>query len=75
MSDKPTPFADAIEQAKNLPANEGRIGVVARNGDVGAAGEVNLTFGQAWTVGATGEWMKQKGWQAAAYVGFRRTPK
>lgn len=66
-----TPLADAIARARELPANEGQIGAVVRPGDVGVRGAVKMTFGEAWSAGLTGQWMKQKGWEAAAFVGWR----
>lgn len=72
MADKDKPsFGDAIRDVENLPTNEAEIGVVATADDVGVQGRVSKTFGEAWRAGATGQWFRDKGWQVAAFLGWR----
>lgn len=66
------PFADAIAEAKNMPTNQGQIGVAVENGDVGVQGQVSLTFKEAYTIGAMGQYFTQQGYKAAVFFGIMK---
>ena len=63
---------DALKRALDrLPPEQGGIGVTVDNGDVGVQGAVQKSLGKGWSLSATGQWFKEKGYQAAAWVGWK----
>lgn len=64
---------DGLKKSReNLPPEEGGIGVVIQQGgDVGVQGSVSKTIGKGWSVSAVGTWMKDAGWGAAAWLGWK----
>lgn len=56
---------------QDLPPEQGGIGVVVKPGDVGVQGSVQKSLGKGWSVGAAGQWLKNAGYSAAAWVGWK----
>ncbi len=76
MSSDNSPFSkDAtaahVNRLPDLPPGQGGIGVVVVPGDVGVQGAVNKSIGKGWSVAASGAWMREKGYQAAAWLGWK----
>jgi hypothetical protein len=69
---------EALRKAtKDLPPEQGGIGVVAKDGDVGVTAAVNKDLGQpgGWSVAATASWFKGAGYSAAAWLGWKGAEK
>jgi hypothetical protein len=64
-----------LRKLPDLPAEQGGIGVVAKDGDVGVEGAVNKQLGKGWFVEGEGSWMKRAGWSAAGWLGWKGKPK
>jgi hypothetical protein len=62
------------KSVQDLPPEQGGIGVVVQRDDVGVQGAVSKSIGKGWSVAATGSWFKEKGYQAAAWLGWKGTP-
>jgi hypothetical protein len=62
------------KRVQDLPPEQGGIGVVVQPGDIGVQGAVSKQIGKGWSVAATGSWFKAKGYQAAAWLGWKGTP-
>lgn len=78
MSEKHPFSPESIRKAAHdQPLEQAGIGIVAEPGDVGIVAQVNKDLGKpgGWTFAATGHWWKQKGYQAAAWLGWTGTPK
>ena len=56
---------------EGLPPEQGGIGVVVTPDDIGVQGSVNKTIGKGWSVAATGQWFKDAGYSAAAWLGWK----
>ena len=54
-----------------LPANQGGIGIAVEGHDVGVQGAAQKSIGKGWSIAATGEWFKDKGYKAAAWLGWK----
>lgn len=54
-----------------LPPEQGGISVVVKPGDIGVQGAVSKTIGKGWSVAATGQWFKETGYAAAAWLGWK----
>ena len=74
----PNPFSqDAtqreLDKLSNLPPEQGGIGIVVQGADVGVQGAVAKDLGKpgGWTLAASGQWFKQQGYAAAAWLGWR----
>lgn len=70
----PERLRQSIQKA-SPPTESGGIGIVTEGKDVGIAGSVNKGLGKGWSLTAAGSWFKDKGYQAAAWLGWRGTPK
>ncbi len=57
---------------QDLPPEQGGVGVVLQNGEVGVTGAVKTDVGKpgGWTLAATGQWIKSEGYRAAAWLGW-----
>ena len=60
------------ETLPNLPKEEGHVGAVAQNGDLGVEGEVSAHLGKGVFVAAEGSWFTRAGYRAAAMIGWKR---
>jgi hypothetical protein len=69
--------SEALRNAiKDLPPDQGGIGVVVKpGGDVGVQGAVSTSIGKGWSLSATGQWLKDAGYSAAAWVGWKGSSK
>jgi hypothetical protein len=67
------PFSpEALRKSiESLPPEQGGIGAVADGSDVGIAGSVSKRIGKGWSLQATGQWMKDAGYRAAVWVGWK----
>jgi hypothetical protein len=63
---------DALRKSvESLPPEQGGIGVAVQNGDVGVQGAVQKQLGKGWSVAATGQWFKEKGYAAAGWLSWK----
>jgi hypothetical protein len=62
-----------LRKLPDLPPEEGGVGVVAQNGDVGVEGAVNKSLGKGWFVEGEGSWMRRAGWSVAGWLGWKRS--
>lgn len=60
-----------LEQLPQIPPNEGSVGLVTENGDVGVHGRINTAIGRSWYVAGEGSWMRRTGYRVAAMLGWR----
>lgn len=62
---------------QELPQEQGGIGVVVQPSDVGVVASVRKDVGKpgGWSVAATGQWFKEAGYKAAAWIGWTGSPK
>jgi hypothetical protein len=74
MADSPFSLENTKRAIDTLPPEQGEIGVVVQRDDVGVQGAVSKSIGKGWSVAATGSWFKEKGYQAAAWLGWKGTP-
>ena len=70
MSDRFSP--EALRKTREgLPPEQGGIGVVVTPDDLGVQGSASKQIGKGWTVQAVGSWMKDAGYSAAAWLGWK----
>lgn len=69
-----TPLGDALKKPPEIPQNEVQIGAATENGDVGVRGRGHVDLGEAggWWVAGTLEYWKQKGAEAAVWLGWSK---
>ena len=72
MTDSPFSQEALRKTVESLPSESGGIGVVVKPHDIGISGSVKTDVGRpgGWTLAATGEWFKQSGYKAAAWLGW-----
>ncbi|HXO85215.1 MAG TPA: hypothetical protein VN803_06795 [Gemmatimonadales bacterium] len=63
-----------LEKLQQLPAAEqGGVGVVVENGDVGVTGAVSKQLGtRGWFVQGEGSWMRRSGYRVAGWFGWKK---
>jgi hypothetical protein len=59
-----------LDKLQDLPKEQGGIGVIAANGDVGVEGAVNKQLPKGWFVEGEGSWMTRSGYRLAAWLGW-----
>ena len=74
-----SPFSDdklrqAVEKLPDLPAEHVSVGVVAKNGDLGAELEANKQLGKGFFVEADAGWWRKAGYSVAAMFGWKGKP-
>jgi hypothetical protein len=62
---------EQLRKLPDLPSEQGGIGVVAQNGDVGVEASVNKQLGNGWFVEGEGSWMRRAGYSVAAWLGWK----
>ncbi len=62
MADRP--IADSI---RDIPVNSAEIKVTQS----GVSGQVSKPLGKGWSIGATGQWVKDAGYSVAAVLGWK----
>jgi hypothetical protein len=64
-----------IDALRELPPEQGGIGVVVKGTDVGVQGAVSKDLGKpgGWTFAAAGAWMRKQGASAAAWLNWSGT--
>ena len=73
MSESPfSPDAMKAQLAKlpELPVEEAHAGVVVKAGDIGIEASGSKYLGKGWSAASSFEWMKKKGWQVVAGIGW-----
>jgi hypothetical protein len=60
-----------VERLEDLPKEQGGIGVVASNGDVGVEASVNKQLGKGWFVRGDGSWMSRAGYTVRGWFGWK----
>jgi hypothetical protein len=63
--------AAQLDKLKDLPPEQGGIGIAVENGDVGVQGAASKELGKGWRLTAAGSWFVTKGYAAAAWVGWK----
>lgn len=73
MSDIFSPNATASELRKlqDLPPEQGGIGVVAKEGDVGVIASGSKQLGKGWSLSGAFTYMKESSYTAAAWLGWK----
>lgn len=77
MSDgifSPDATASQIKKLEQLPSEEGGLGVVVQNGDVGVVATANKALGKGWSLRGSLGYMKDAGYSAAAWLGWKGKP-
>jgi hypothetical protein len=65
--------ASQFRRLDELPKDQGGIGVVAEDGQVGVAGAVNKQVGKkGWFVQGEGSWMSRTGYRVAGWFGWKK---
>lgn len=62
----------ALKKLPDLPAEQGGVGVVTKDGEIGAEAVVNKQLGKGWYVEGQGSWFKRAGYSAAAWLGWKK---
>jgi hypothetical protein len=69
----PAATAAQLKPLADLPLEQGGIGVVVDNGDVGVAGAVNKQLGKkGWFVQGEGSWMSRTGYRVMGWFGWKK---
>lgn len=67
----PDALGAQIKKLDTLPAEQAGVGLVAENGDVGIVAAGSKTLGKGWSVRGSLAYMKDAGYSAAAWLGWK----